>query len=124
MFIWRDDQTWIEIYTADGSFLVEDHLTKVFGALGDSGIHVRLMQQSATHFGVLADRSDAQMARLILALGDGFKLEQFSDLILLTVRHGDADVIKTLTEGREVLVEQRAGATWRRVLKKMKERPE
>lgn len=116
MFIWRDRQTWMEIYTADGSFLVEDHLTEVFGALGDSGIHVRLMQQSATHFGVLADRNDAQMTRLQEALGRGFRLELTHELTLLTVRHGDGNVLDDLTKGREVLVEQRAGATWRRVL--------
>ena len=116
MFIWRDRQTWMEVYTADGSFLVEDHLTEVFEALGDSGIHVRLMQQSATHFGVLADRSDTQMARLQEALGQGFRLECTHELTLLTVRHGDRKVLDDLTKGREVLVEQRAGATWRRVL--------
>ena len=31
MFIWRDDQSWMEVYTADGSFLVEDHLTACSG---------------------------------------------------------------------------------------------
>ena len=116
MFIWRDDQTWTEIYTSDGSFLVEDHLTEVFGALGESGIHVRLMQQSATHFGVLADHNEAQMAKLKHVLGPGFTLEWTGSLTLLTVRHGDAQVMDALTEGRSVLVEQRAGATWRRVL--------
>ena len=116
MFIWRDTQTWMEIYTADGSFLVEDHLTEVFGALGRSGIHVRLMQQSATHFGVLADRDDAQMTRLQDALGKGFRVEWTHDLTLLTVRHGDRKVLDDLTQGRAVLVEQRSGATWRRVL--------
>ena len=116
MFIWRDAQTWMEIYTADGSFLVEDHLTEVFGALGSSGIHVRLMQQSATHFGVLADRDDAQMTRLQDALGAGFRVEWTQDLTLLTVRHGDRKVLDDLTQGRAVLVEQRSGATWRRVL--------
>ena len=74
------------------------------------------MQQSATHFGVLADRSDPQMARLEEALGPGFRLEWTHDLTLLTVRHGDGNVLDDLTKGREVLVEQRAGATWRRVL--------
>ena len=35
------------------AFLVEDHLTALFGALDRAGIHVRLMQQSATHFGLV-----------------------------------------------------------------------
>ena len=69
MFIWRDDQSWMEVYTADGSFLVEDHLTALFGALDRAGIHVRLMQQSATHFGLLIDRDDDLMANFTDLLG-------------------------------------------------------
>ena len=33
MFIWRDNLSFIEVHSADGSFLVEDHLTALFGAL-------------------------------------------------------------------------------------------
>ena len=46
---------------------LEDHLTDVFGALGESGIHVRFMQQSATHFGVLADRSEPKVSKRLWA---------------------------------------------------------
>ena len=116
MFIWRENQTWLEVYTDDGSFLVEDHLTELFGALDRAGVHARLMQQSATHFGVLSDRDDAQMAALAEALGDGFRLEMTHGLTLLTVRHGDAHVLDELTAGRPVKVEQRCGPTWRRVM--------
>ena len=108
MFIWRDHQTWMEIYTADGSFLVEDHLTEVFGALGDSGIHVRLMQQSATHFGVLSRPRRRPNGPPRRGLGPRLPLEWTHDLTLLTVRHGDGNVLDDLTKGREVLVEQRS----------------
>ena len=74
------------------------------------------MQQSATHFGVLSDRDDAQMAALAEALGDGFRLDMTHGLTLLTVRHGDAHVLDELTAGRPVKVEQRSGPTWRRVM--------
>jgi aspartate kinase len=116
MFIWRDDQMWLEVFTADGSFLAEDHLTTVFGALDEAGIHVRLMQQSATHFGLLADRDEAKRTSLTSGLGRAFQVECTRDLVLLTVRHGSREDLERLTGGRTVQVEQRAGATWRRVL--------
>jgi aspartate kinase len=116
MFIWREDQMWLEVYTADGSFLAEDHLTTVFGALDKAGIHVRLMQQSATHFGLLADRDEAKLNALSAVLGTDFTAECTRDLVLLTVRHGTQEDVERLTGARDVLVEQHAGATWRRVL--------
>ena len=109
MFIWRENQTWLEVYTDDGSFLVEDHLTELFGALDRAGVHARLMQQSATHFGVLDDRDDAQMANVSRRrLGAASALEMIHGLTLLTVRHGDANVLDDLTQGRGRSMEQRA----------------
>ncbi|MDA0728307.1 MAG: aspartate kinase [Bacteroidetes bacterium] len=116
MFIWREDQVWIEVSTLDGSFLAEDHLSTLFDALGRAGIHVRLMQQSATHFGLLTDRDDVRLTLLQTQVHHALGMRVRHDLSLLTIRHGHADVMDTLTEGREVVVEQRAGATWRRVL--------
>ena len=116
MFIWKDNQTWMEVYTNDGSFLAEDHLTALFGALDRAGIHVRLMQQSATHFGVLADRDDASLDALKAMLEPSFMLDVVHGMTLLTVRHGDAEIVGALTANREVVVEQRSGETWRRSL--------
>ena len=116
MFIWRDDQSWMEVYTADGSFLVEDHLTALFGALDRAGIHVRLMQQSATHFGLLIDRDDDLMANFTGLLGPGFWVDSTHGLTLLTVRHGDEETLARLTASRTVKLEQRTASTWRRVL--------
>ena len=116
MFIWREDQTWIEVYTSDGSFLAEDHLTELFSLLDESGIHVRLMQQSATHFGLLTDHDEKKLERLSASFKGSFVAQIQEGLVLLTVRHGSREFIQNLTAERSILVEQRAGATWRRVL--------
>ena len=116
MFIWREDQSWLEVSTADQSFLAEDHLTELFGLLDEAGIHVRLMQQSATHFGLLTDHDATRLEALQNAAKGTFEVDATHGWVLLTVRHGDEAVINTLTAERAVHVEQRAGATWRRVL--------
>ena len=116
MFIWREDQSWLEVSTADQSFLAEDHLTELFALLDEAGIHVRLMQQSATHFGLLTDRDATRLEALKHAAKGTFEVEETHGWVLLTVRHGDEKVLDELTANCPVHVEQRAGATWRRVL--------
>ena len=117
MFIWRDHQVWLEVSTADQSFLAEDHLKTLFEALHLVGLHVRLMQQSATHFGLVMDRDDARLSRLEQDLAPALVAQRSEGLQLLTVRHGDAAVLDRLTEGKDVLIEQRTQATWRRLLR-------
>lgn len=116
MFIWREDQSWLEISTSDRSFLAEDHLTELFAMLDQAGIHVRLMQQSATHFGLLTDGDATRLHALRAAAAGTFEVEATHGWVLLTVRHGSEEVLNKLTAGCSVHVEQRAGATWRRVL--------
>ena len=49
-------------------------------------------------------------------LEPSFMLDVVHGMTLLTVRHGDAEIVGALTANREVVVEQRSGETWRRVL--------
>ena len=116
MFIWREDQAWLEVFTQDGSFLAEDHLTTLFGALDYAGIHVRLMQQSATHFGLVMDAADAKIQRLEARLQGAMDIQVTCGLKLLTVRHGEQAVVDVLTQGQRTLIEQRTADTWRLLL--------
>lgn len=117
MFIWRDDQVWVEVATSDQSFLAEDHLKDLFSALDMAGVHVRMMQQHATHFGLVTDRDNIRLQTLQKLLGRAFQMRCEEGLLLLTVRHGDAAVVRELTSGREVVVEQVAGVTTRRLMR-------
>ena len=117
MFIWRDDQVWVEVATSDQSFLAEDHLKDLFSALDRAGVHVRMMQQHATHFGLVTDRDDIRLQTLEELLGPAFQVGREEGLLLLTVRHGDAAVVHQLTANREVVVEQVAGVTTRRLMR-------
>ena len=118
MFIWRDDQVWVEVATSDQSFLAGDHLKDLFSALDRAGVHVRMMQQHATHFGLVTDCDDIRLQTLEQLLGRAFQVRRQDGMLLLTVRHGDATVVRELTADREVVVEQVAGVTTRRLMRK------
>ena len=76
-----------------------------------------MMQQHATHFGLVTDRDDIRLESLAEFLGLAFHVRREDGLLLLTVRHGDATVVQELTAGREVVVEQVAGVTTRRLMR-------
>jgi aspartate kinase len=76
-----------------------------------------MMQQHATHFGLVTDRDDIRLRTLEELLGEAFQVRREDGLLLLTVRHGDAAVVQELTAGREVVVEQVAGVTMRRLMR-------
>ena len=52
-----------------------------------------------------------------MCIRDSLVAQRTEGLQLLTVRHGDAAVLDRLTEGKDVLIEQRTQATWRRLLR-------
>ena len=68
------------------------------------------MQNSAVAFSVVVDDT-ARARELIDELGRTYEIRYNDSCELITVRHFDEATLKRLTEGREVLVEQRSRNT-------------
>jgi len=119
MYISRHNVVRLSLGPSDRSFVGEDHLSTVFGALNSSGIHIRMMQNSAIHFDLVFDDDSEKLKRFLEALEKGFWTKVTKSLDLLTVRHGSEDLIAELTAGRQVLMEQKCSSTVRRLLDKV-----
>lgn len=116
MYISRPNITLMSLGPADHSFVGEDHLETVFGALTKACIHVRMMQNSAVKFSLVFESDEKKRERFLNELGEGFLTTSKDGLELLTVRHGTSDLINGLTAGREVIMEQVNSPTVRRLL--------
>mgnify|MGYP006154259041 CR=1 FL=1 len=116
MYISRPDITCLSLGPSDHSFVGEDHLQTVFGALAEAGIHVRMMQNSAVRFEIAFDTDFSKQKIFESELGIGFWSTSRKDIELLTVRHGTEELINKLSDGREVLMEQINPSTTRRLL--------
>ena len=115
-FILKPKQLLVSISPRDLSFVVEDHLSRIFGLFAERGVRIELMQNSAVAFSVVVD--DTVRARdLIERLRQEFEVLYNEGCELLTVRHFDEATLKRLTNDREVLVEQRSRVTARFVLR-------
>lgn len=116
-YIFKPDQWLVSISPKDFSFIVEEHLTEIFEVLSTIGININLMQNSAISFSFAIDADKRKIDRLLTRLSGSYKVKYNTGLQLLTVRHYDEKVIRELTKGKEVLLEQRSRSTVRMVLR-------
>ena len=111
-YIVKEKQILISISPRDFSFMVEEHLMGVFAAFAKHGITMNLMQNSAISFSAVVDDSQ-QLKDLVEHLKGDFQVLYNREVSLVTIRHYNEDIIKRLTNGKNVLVEQKTRQTAR-----------
>lgn len=117
MYISRPNVSLLSLGPADNSFVGEDHLSTLFARLNKSGIHVRMMQNSAVQFDLVFEEDPERRHRFVEGLGDGFWTKTEKGLELLTMRHGNVQLMDQLTAGKDVVMEQKSPSTHRRLLR-------
>ncbi|MBK9418163.1 MAG: aspartate kinase [Flavobacteriales bacterium] len=115
-FIVKPAQLLISITPRDLSFVVEENLSGIFWMFAQRNVRIDLMQNSALAFSVVVDDSPRSRG-LIEDLRKGYEVRYNDGCELVTVRHYDEATLARLTEGKEVLIEQRSRSTARFVLK-------
>ena len=117
VFIVADNQILISFSTKDYSFVAEDHISLIFSKLFETGLRVRLMQNSALSFSICLDNDKYKIEKLIQELQKTFTVKYNDNLELLTVRHFEKANVNDLILGKIVLVEQKSRETLHLVLK-------
>ncbi|MGB0167175.1 MAG: aspartate kinase [Luteibaculum sp.] len=111
-FIVKNKQRLVSISPRDFSFVVEENLMDLFAAFNKHGITANLMQNSAISFSVCVEE-EADLSGLIAELQDRYQVLYNNQVSLITIRHYNPEIIRELTEGKTVLVEQRTRTTVR-----------
>ena len=119
-FIVKKDQVLMKLSSLDFSFIVEDRIGDLFKLLHDYRMKVDLIQNSAISFSVCVDNKFGRLEELLEQLKRNFKVVCYENVSLYTIRHFDTEAIKSLENGREVLLEQRGKETVQLVVKEAK----
>jgi aspartate kinase len=115
-FIVKPNQLLMSITPHDLGFVVEENLGRIFALFAERKVRIDLMQNSAVAFTVIVD--DTPRARgLIDELQCSYEVRYNDGCELITVRHFDEPTLARLTDGRDVLLEQRSRHTARFVVK-------
>lgn len=113
----KNNQVLLTVSTLDLSFITENHLSNLFGIFAERRVKINMMQLSASSYSVCFDGDERRVPNLISALETQFKLKYNTGLELLTVRHFNDDVIRELTKGKAILLEQSSRQTTQMVVK-------
>lgn len=116
-FIVKKNQVLMKLSSLDFSFIVEDSIGDLFKLLHDYKMKVDLIQNSAISFSVCVDNKFNRLNDLLDQLSGKFKVVCHEEVSLYTIRHFNADAIKSLQNGRDVLLEQRGKETLQLVVK-------
>ena len=116
-FIVKKNQVLLKLSSLDFSFIVEDNISEIFKLFSDHRLKVDLIQNSAISFSVCLDNKFRGLQPLLEELKRKFKVVCHEDVSLYTIRHFNDDSVKSLQNGKSVLVEQRGKETVQLVVK-------
>lgn len=116
-YIFKKNLVLISISVRDYSFIMEDHLSHIFGVFSQLGVKIHLMQNSAISFSVCVDYNQQKISKLIDNLNVKYAVKYNVDVELLTIRHYDEETINKFTKDKETLLIQKSRSSVRIVMK-------
>ena len=117
-FIFKQNQILISISPKDFSFIVEENLRDLFAAFSKFGIKINMMQNSAISFSICADNKKDKITQLVQELKNEYRVLFNEDLDLITIRNYNQQTIEKISNGKDVILEQRSRSTIQLVTKK------
>jgi len=111
------NQTLLHIATKDFSFVVEHHMARLFKVFAELRIFINMMRNTAISFSVCIPTIPDRIQKLKEVLEDEYSVTAEDGLELLTIRHYEEEVLKSLTKGKIILMEERLRNTVQLVVK-------
>ncbi len=118
VFIKKEDQILLSMLPTDFSFVMGDNLSMIFNYFNQHGIKVNLVEASAVSLDICVDDERSKVIELIDDLKSSFSTVYNDNVEMLSVRHYDREALERITDGREILLEQRTRTTARYVVRK------
>lgn len=117
IIVLKKNQVLIQITSKDFSFVTENKLSEIYDIFHNCKIKINLLQNAAISLTVLVDEDMDKIMQLIGLLSVDYKVLRNDHLELLTIRHYDNQIFKELSEGREIILEQKSRTTIQAILK-------
>jgi len=116
-YIFKTNQVLVSFSTKDFAFISEKHISQIFDTLYGLGLEVNTMQNSAINFSINTSFEKNKLEALMKVLENQYAIKYNDGLDLLTIRHYNDEILKVLTKGRKILLEQRSRNTVRLLMR-------
>jgi aspartate kinase len=114
--VFKFNQQLISFHVRDLTFIDESNLSMIFHSLDRLNIKINLMQNSAVSFSICIDFNEQKISELFKALQYVFDIRYNEKLTLITIKNYDQKTIDELSEGKNILLEQRTRHTFQIVV--------
>ena len=116
-YIFIEDQILVSISPKDFSFIAEDNMSFIFGALSHAKLKVNLVQNSALSLSLCFKNEEKKVTEFFDSIKDSFLARYNENVTLLTIRHYSEEVIDNITKDKQIYLEQKTRNTARFILK-------
>jgi aspartate kinase len=116
VFVRKENQIMISMVPRDFSFAMGENLSRIFYMFIRYGIRVNIVEASAVSIDVCVDDERIKVEPFIRDLTNEFAVVYNDNVEMLSVRHYTPEAIERITEGREILLEQRTRSSVRFVV--------
>ncbi|MDR2979404.1 MAG: aspartate kinase [Bacteroidales bacterium] len=110
-FIFKKNQILISIFPKDFSFIAVQNLSEIFHILSKHRLKINLMQNSALSFSICVDNVGERVDAALRELKQKYKIKYNDNVELATIRHYTEELLVGITQGKEVLIEQKNRTT-------------
>lgn len=116
-FISKPNQALLSLSPKDFSFIAEENLGFIFDSFARLKVKINMMQHSAINFSVCFDNGFGKLPDLLDTFQDNYRVLYNDNVELFTIRYYDKATINKITEGKNILLEQKSRYTLQLVLK-------
>ncbi|HUV01210.1 MAG TPA: aspartate kinase [Bacteroidales bacterium] len=117
VFIRKESQVLLSLLPRDFSFVMGDSLSWMFRTFMQHGIKVNMVEASAVSINVCVDDDKPRIENLLSDLKEEYSAIYNENVEMLSIRHYTQEAIERITEGRDILLEQRTRSTVRFVMR-------
>lgn len=107
----KENQVLIELKTQDFSFVGEEPIIELYQLFKKLHVKPNLIQTAAISVYVCMDNKSDKIEQLALAAGIQFDVQIEKGLSLLTIRHYNEEVLNTLSESKDKVLQQQSTET-------------
>ena len=107
----KENQVLIELKTQDFSFVGEDPIIELYQLFKKLHIKPTLIQTAAISIFICLDDKPEKIEQMALAAGSQFDVQIQKGLSRLTIRHYNEDVLTTLSESKDKVLQQQSKET-------------
>jgi aspartate kinase len=111
IIVLKEKQVMIELVSKDFSFVGEQHVGQLYHLFEKLHIKPSLTQNGAISFVCVLDDWPEKVEKLALEAAEIFDVKLMRGLSLLTIRHYTKELFEKLTQGKNVLLQQRTTET-------------